>query len=159
MTGVLYAVSQATLVATVPLTVFLTVKTLATASETVQTRYLHQQHHITMTGHTPNPIMITTIGTDPSPLTTDAAKEDTLTSQDHTANPATAEVPATIRDIHPTPHLTTIAGHDTHQLTNAVGDTLTETHHPSITMTHLRHTTFPTGVTLKATLWAKADLT
>ena len=57
-----------------------------------------------MTGHSPDHIMTTTVGTDLSPLTTDAAKEDTLISQDHTTSPTTAEAPATTGEMHPTPH-------------------------------------------------------
>ena len=49
-----------------------------------------------MTGYAPDHITATTVGTDPSPLNTDAAKEDMLTSQDHTASPTMAEAPATI---------------------------------------------------------------
>ena len=49
-----------------------------------------------MTGCTSNHITITTIGTDPSPLTTDAAREDALTSHNHTAYPTMAQAPVTI---------------------------------------------------------------
>ena len=85
-----------------------------------------------MTGQTPDPI-----GTDPIHLTTDAAKEDALISQDHTANTTMAEALATIRGMHPNPHPTTAAACDTQQLSNAVGDNLAGIHHSGTTMTHL----------------------
>ena len=99
------------------------VKTLATSPRTVQTRSSHQEHNITITGHTSNHVMTTTVVTDPSPLTTDTAKEDGLTSQDHAASPTAAEAPASIRGMHPTPHPTTTVAHDTHQPNNALDDT------------------------------------
>ena len=108
-----------------------------------------------MTGHASIHISTTTIGTDPSPFTTDAAKEDTLTNQNHTVNPTIAEAPATIGETHPPPHPTTTAAHITHQLTDALGDTLAGTHCTGTTVTHPRHASFPT---LNAILWTEADL-
>ena len=84
-----------------------------------------------------------------SSLTTDAAKEETLTGQDHTVNPTTTEGPSTIEGMHPTPHSTTTVLHATHQLTNAVGDTITRTHCASTTVTHPRHATFRTESLLR----------
>ena len=157
-TGVLYVLSQTTLVATALMQSVITTKTLATSPRTAQTRSPNQEHHITMAGHAPNHIMTTTIGTDPSPLRTDAAKEDTLTTQDHTTVPTMAEAPVSIRGMHSAPHPITIAAHNTHQLTDTLGNTVARTHCIGTTISHLRHTTFPTGVTLETTLWTKADL-
>ena len=56
----------------------ITVKTLTTLPRTVQTKSLHQEHHITTTCYAPNHIMTTAIGTDPNPLTTETASEDAL---------------------------------------------------------------------------------
>ena len=103
-----------------------------------------------MTGHIHNHIMTTMIGPDPSPLTTDAAKEDALTSQDHSTVPTMAEAQSTIGGTHPTPHPDTAAACTTHQPTDALGNTLTGTCHISTTVIHPRHTTFPTRFTLKA---------
>ena len=133
----------------------ITVKTLATSSRTVQTRSLHQEHHVTETECTPDHVTITTIGKDLSPLTTDVAKEDASTGQDHTTSPTVTKAQATIGRIHPVPHPTTAASQATHQLTDTLGDTLTGTHTPA---THPRHATFPTRVTLRAILWIKTDL-
>ena len=121
-----------------------------TLPRTVLTQSFHQYHHVTMTGHAPDCVKTTSIGTDASPLTTDTAKEDVLTSQDHAANCTAAEALATIRELHHTPHPTSVAVCVTHQLTNALCDTLTGTHHTSTTTTCLQDATFPTGVTLKA---------
>ena len=142
-TGALYAVRQATLVSTVSMHNVITMKTLATLPRTVQRRSLHQKHHITMTGYAPVHVTITAVGTDPSPLTTDIDKEDSLTGQDHTAKLNMAEAPANLREMYPTSHPANAASHTTHQLTNALGNTLARTHHTSITVTHLRHATFP----------------
>ena len=95
-----------------------------------------------MTGCTSDPV-----GTDPSCLTTDAAKEDASTSQEHTTDPTMAEAPATINGMHPTPHPTTIAAHDTHQLNDALDDTVTEIHHAGTTITHLSHATILVNAT------------
>ena len=95
---------------------------------------------------------------DPSPLTTDAAKEETSTSQDPTTNPNTTEALATIRGMHPAPHPTSVTACNTHQLTDTPGNTLTWTHHTSTAMTHLRHGTFPVGVTLETIQWTKVNL-
>ena len=138
----------------------ITAKTLATHAlpRTVQTRSPHQQHHITMTGCTADHVTTTTMGTNCSPISTDAAKEDTLTSQDHTTDPTVAEAPVTIRRMHPAPHPTTTTAFDTHQLTNALDDTLTRTQYTGTTVTYLRHTTFPARITLKTIPQTKADL-
>ena len=64
----------------------------------------HQEHRITMTGHASNPI-----GTDPSQLRTDTAKEGALTCQYHTTETTMAEASATIGGTHPT----TVAAHNT----------------------------------------------
>ena len=66
MTGVLYAVRQATLVATARMSNAITAKTLASLPGTVQVKYLHWEHHITKTGHAPNLITTIVVGTDPS---------------------------------------------------------------------------------------------
>ena len=152
MTGVLNVPSQAILVTTAPVHSIITVKTLGILPRTAQTGSPHQKHHITMTGCTPNPI-----GTDPSHSTTDTVKEDTLTSQDHTANTTMADTPATIRGTHPTPPATTVATCDTHQLTNTLGNTLSGTHCTSTTVTFLRHATSPTRVTLETILQTEAN--
>ena len=107
--------TQVTLVTTALMCSAITAKTLATSSRTVQTKSLHQEHNITMTGCAPDHIMTTTIGTDPSPLTTDAAKEDALTSQDHTTDPTVTEALATIGEMYTIPHPTTAAAWTTHQ--------------------------------------------
>ena len=140
-------VSQATLVATNLMCSAITVKALATLPRTVQTRSPHQEHQVTMTGHTPHPITTTNIGADPSHLTTDTAKNDTSVGQDHTTDPTAAEIPATMEGTHPTSHPTTTAAHNTHQLTHTLGDTLTGTHSMGTSVTHLRHSTFPSGIT------------
>ena len=46
----------------------------------------HQEHHATLTGHTADHIMTTTLGTDSSPFITDTAKEYALTDQNHITN-------------------------------------------------------------------------
>ena len=153
MTGVLYAPSQATLVTTALICSVLTAKTLATLPRTVQIRSPLQEHHFTKRGHAPNPV-----GTDPSCLNTDTAKEAALTGHDHSANATMAEAPATIGGTHPTPHPTNIAAYNTHQLTDALGNTLTGTQHTGTTVTHLRHATSPARVTLKKILWTEANL-
>ena len=139
MTSVLYKVTQATLVTTAWMHSFIIAKIMATSSRIVQTRSLHQEHHITTIGHAPNHVTTTTVVTDPSPLTTDTAKGDVSTSQDHTSIPTVAEAPATIGDTHPT----TAAAHTTHQLTDALDNPLTRTHHTGTMTIHLNHTTFP----------------
>ena len=111
-----------------------------------------------MTGHTIDHVLTTVLGTDPSPSTTDAAQEDAYTGQDHTANPTTVEAPATNGDIHPIFYPTTAVAHDTHQLNDALGNTLAEKHCTITTATSLRHATFPARLTLKTILWTKAVL-
>ena len=83
----LYAVSQTTVVTTAVMYSVITANTLATFPRTVLARSFHQEHHGITTGCTPNHITSTVVGTDPSPSPTDAAKEDSLTGQDHTINP------------------------------------------------------------------------
>ena len=51
----------------------------------------------------------TNIETDHSPLTTDTATADALTSHDCITNPTATEVLATTEDMHPVPHPTTAA--------------------------------------------------
>ena len=97
-----------------------------------------------MTGHAPDPV-----GTAPSNLTTDAAKEDALTGQDHTTDPTVAGALAAIRGMHPTPHPMTAAAHNTHKPNDALSNTLAKTHHTGTTVTHLSHAIFPAGVTLE----------
>ena len=66
MTDVLYAVRQATLIATARMSNAITAKTLDFLPGTVQAKYLHWEHHITKTGHVPNLITTIAVGTDPS---------------------------------------------------------------------------------------------
>ena len=96
MTDVLSVVRQATLVATALMHRAITAKSLATSPKTVLTKSLLWEHISFITGHVPKQVMTTTVGTDHSPLTVDAAKEDALTSQDHTTDPTMAEALATI---------------------------------------------------------------
>ena len=72
-TGVLHVVRQGTLVTKALIHSAVMVKTLAILPRIVKTRCLHEKHHVNMTGHAPYHIMTTTVGTYPSPLTTDTA--------------------------------------------------------------------------------------
>ena len=74
----------------------------------------HQEHHATKTGHTPNHIMTTAVGTDPNPFISDTAKEHILTGQDYTTNLTAAEAPVTIGGMHHTLYSTTVAANDAH---------------------------------------------
>ena len=102
---------------------------------------LHQEHQDTTTAHAPDHVITMAIVTDSSPLSTDAAREDSSTGQDPTVDPTAAEAPATIKGTHPTAHPATAPAQATHKPTNACTRT---------TVTHPRHATFPTGVTLEA---------
>ena len=102
---------------------------MATLPKTVNTKSPLWEHHATMTGHAPNHITTTTTGTDHNPLTTDTAKEDALTSHDHTTDPTMAEALASIKHTYPTPHPATKAVDATHQLTNALGKSSQDTPH------------------------------
>ena len=102
------------LVATASMHSIINAVAMATSSRIVQGKFSHQKYNTTKTGHAPDHIMTTTVGMDPSSFITDAAKNDTLTSQDHTTDPTTAEVPATIRGMHSVPHHTTTAASDTY---------------------------------------------
>ena len=77
-----------------------------------------------MTEHAPNQVMTKTVGTNHSLSITDAVRENTITSQGHTANLIPADVPAPIDGMHPTPHPTTTDAHNTHPLTDALDNTL-----------------------------------
>ena len=154
MTGVLYVARQVILVSTAPVHSVITVMAMATSPRIVQRKFPLMN---TMTGHTPKNVTTKTIETEPSPVITDAAKEDALTSQDHTTDLAMAEAPSTIGDTHPTPHCTTAATHDTNPLKDALGDTLTGTQCTSTTLTHVWHTTLLARVTLMTILWTEAN--
>ena len=65
-----------------------------------------------------------TIGTNHNLSITDTGREITLTGQGHSTDLNVAEAPATTRGTHPTPYPTTAAVQDTHQLTDALGNTL-----------------------------------
>ena len=158
MTGVLYVAQQVTLVTIAPMYSVITETALATLPRTIQRRFPHQEHHATMAGHTSNHVMIKTVGTDPSPLITDTAKEDALAGQDHTTDPTVVETQAPIGGNHATHHPTTAGPHDTHPPKDTLGDTLTGTHCTSTTVTHLWHATFPTGITLETIVQTKAIL-
>ena len=73
--------------------------------------------------------MITNAGTDHNLSITNAARETTLTGQDHMINLNIAEAPATTRDTHPTPYSTTTAAHNTHLRTETLSNTPTGTPH------------------------------
>ena len=57
------------------------------------------------------------------------SQENALTGQGQISNLNVAETPATTRDMYPTPHFMTTAPHNTHLLTDALGDTLAGTSH------------------------------
>ena len=111
-----------------------------------------------MTSHAPNHVTTTTAGTDHGPFITDAAREDPSTGQGHTTDLTAAEAPATIRGMHPTPHPTITAAHDTHSLKDALGNTFAGTHCTDTATTHLQHCTLHARVTLVTTLQTKASL-
>ena len=81
-----------------------------------------------------------------------------MIGHNHTTDPTMTEALATTKDIHHTPHPTTTAVCVILQLINALGGTHAGTHHISITITHLDHATFPTGVTLKVIPQTKTNL-
>ena len=135
-----------------------TAKNLATLPKTALTKCLHQEYLITGTGGVPGCIMTTTIETDHSPLTTDTATEDALTSYDHTTDPTTTEALATIKDMHPTPHPPIAAVCTILWPTGALSNTHARTHHTGITTTHLDNATFPTGITLEGIPQTEANL-
>ena len=80
------------------------------------------------TDFTPNHTTSTTTGVDHSPFITDAARKDASIDQGHTPDLNVAEVQATTRGTHPTPHPTTTSAHDTHPLKNTLGNTLSRPH-------------------------------
>ena len=90
-----------------------------------------------MTDHAPDHIMTTTAGTDCSSFITDAAREDTSIGQGHIIDLTATEAPANVRGMHPAPHPTTAAAHESHPLKDVLGDTLTGTHCTNTTVTHL----------------------
>ena len=59
----------------------ITVTDLVFLPRTTQRKYLHQEHLVTTTDHTPDYIMTATTGTDHSPFITDAARENASTIQ------------------------------------------------------------------------------
>ena len=130
---------------------------MATSPRTVQRKFPHEEHHATMTGHAPNQVMTTIIGTDPSP-SLDTTKEDVLTNQDHANDLTMAEAPAAIGGMHPTLLPTTTSANDTHPPKDALGDTLARTQNTGTTTSHLWPTSFQTGVTLMTILQTKAGL-
>ena len=81
-----------------------------------------------MTDHVPHHNMTTTTGTNHSPFITDTARKDASIGLGHITDSTTTEAPATTRGIHPTPHPTTTAAHDTNPPIDALGDTLTGIH-------------------------------
>ena len=135
------------------------VRTLATWPRTVLTKFPHQEgtpHHHNRSHSWPHYDHNNRERS--QSLTTDTAWEGILTDSYHTANPTVAGVSATIKGRHLTHHPTTVPAHDTHQLTDTLGDTLTRTYHPNNTLTCLRHTAFFTGVTLKTIPQTEANL-
>ena len=158
MIGVLYVLGQATLVTTALMCSVISVKTLATLGPGCPDKIPpsgtpnHHDRSCSQPHYDHN-------HRDRSQfLTTDAAKEDTLTGQDLIANPTVAEGSAAIGGMHPTPHPTTTAAFDKHQLSIDVGDTLARAHCTSTTAIHLRHATFPARVTLKTSFdWSQSS--
>ena len=102
--------------------------------------------------------MTTAVGIDSSPVKTDVANKDALTSEDHTIDPTMTEAPTAIEEMHPTPHPANAVAHTTHQMTDAIGYTLTCMHHSSTTVIHIKPATFAIGVTLEGIPWAEANL-
>ena len=132
MPSVVSARRQVTLAATALMCSVTNVKSLDTLPKTTQTKYLHQEHLAIMTGHIPGCITSTIMGTDHS----------------HNTNPTMTEGPATTEDSNPAPHPTTTTVHAILQLTDAPDATHARTCHTSVTVTHLDHATFHSGVTL-----------
>ena len=106
-----------------------------------------------MIGCTSNPTW-----TNPCHLTTDTAKEDALTCQDHATNPIVAEAPATIGGRHPSPHPSTAAAYNTHQPNDTLDNIITKTHCTGTATLCPSHVTFPVRVTLETISWTEANL-
>ena len=132
MTGVLYAARWVTLVATAPSVqcynydrLWPLHPLLSREDSTYQESPMPPWQIALLANH----VMTTTIGTDPSPLITDTAKEDALQSVRITPLiPLWQKAPATIRGTHstfPIPPLT--AAHNTHQPKDTLGNHLTGT--------------------------------
>ena len=134
--GGLYVAGQVILVVTALMHSVITVITLATSPRIVQRKFPHQEHHATKIGHTPNHVMTTITGTDPSSFITHTAMVDASNGQDHMSNLTPAEVPATIRGTHPALQPSTTTAHDTHPPKDALGNTLTGTHCTGTTVTY-----------------------
>ena len=116
MTDVLYVTRQVILFGTSLMHSIINAMALATSARNVQRKFTHQEHHNTMTDHSSDHIMTTTIGTDYSPFITDAAQEDASINQDHATDLTGAEAPAAFRGMDPTLHPTTTAALYTHPL-------------------------------------------